>query len=260
MSAIKSLEHARHNLAQSTHSDNHISYWESKGTHSGNYLRREDLQIVRLLCHGLILVHMSLLRHWSGWQWWFCCRQWCNIAGQGCSFALVSPLWCSFSSGATRSHVSRVALILLGMKLSSGLCCGGPTRQKDTLMQGRCRDWNYESKGWCCSRWLHCCIYMRCILGLKLVLWDKTQKLSVFCLRLHLISHILLKGEFLKRALLARQQFCDDSQRTSLGGRYAIPDSFKKEKQPRPDVTQCTVTAVACSSLIQGALWASDEL
>lgn len=64
MSAIKSLEHARHNLAQSTHSDNHISYWDSKGAHSGNCLRREDLQIVRLLCYGLILVHMSLLRHW----------------------------------------------------------------------------------------------------------------------------------------------------------------------------------------------------
>ena len=62
-------------------------------------------------------------------------------------------------------------------------------------------------------------------------------------------------------ALLARQQFCDDSQRlrTALGDRYAIPDYFKKEKQPRPDVTQCTVT-VAYFSLIQGALWASDEL
>lgn len=66
MSAIQSLEHARHHQAPSAQSDSHISYWDSDGARSGNYLRREDLQIVRLLCHGLILVPTSLLGH----QYW----------------------------------------------------------------------------------------------------------------------------------------------------------------------------------------------
>lgn len=39
-----------------------------------------------------------------------------------------------------------------------------------------------------------------------------------------------------------------------------IPDSSKKEKQPRPGVTQCTATAAAYFSLIQVALRVSGEL
>lgn len=107
-------------------------------------------EICRLRGYSAVVCYWLTCPSWdtdTGWQRWFCCRHQCNIAVQGGSFALAPFLWWSFGSSdsnATGYSVSKVALIVLGVKPTSGLCCGGLTQQRDTLVQSHCRQQSYE--------------------------------------------------------------------------------------------------------------------